>query len=85
MYDKAQCESDMVKVARTLHLSYRRSKYLLDRWYSGLNAEFPNAGDTIAHNNLMNRVAELVADYEANTNAKLNTVMALSDLQLPGD
>jgi len=50
-----------------------------------MNTEFPNEGATIAMNNLMNRVSELVADYEATSNAKLNTVMAMSNLTLPGD
>jgi hypothetical protein len=33
----------------------------------------------------MSRVAELVDDYDANGSAKLNTVLAKSDLSLPGD
>ena len=76
---------DAVVVARTMHLAYRRSKFLLDRWYNGANTEHPNEGGGIPVNNLMNRVAELVADYEASSNAKLNTVLAMSDLSLPGD
>ena len=84
-YGTGDFEQDATRVARTMHLSYRRAKYLLDRWYSGINVSFPNEGDGIAMNNLMNRVAELAADYEANSNAKLNTVMAKSDLTLPGE
>ncbi|MFA6661390.1 MAG: hypothetical protein WCS62_07245, partial [Bacilli bacterium] len=49
------------------------------------NAAFPNEGDGVAMNNLMNRVAELVADYDANSSAKLNTVLAMSNVTLPGD
>jgi len=49
-----------------------------------MNSQFPS--DKYPEvNNLMNRVAELKADYEESGNAKLNTVMAMSDLHLPGD
>lgn len=83
-YGPGEFEADAVRTARTLHLAYRRSEYLLSRWWSGLNTQFPN--ETYPEiNNLMNRVAELVADYHDNSNAKLNTVMAKSDLTLPGD
>lgn len=83
-YDPATFQADATKTARTLHLSFRRCQYLLSRWYAGMNTEFP--AETHADlNNLMNRVSELVTDYEANSNAKLNTVMAQSDLTLPGD
>ena len=78
-------DADAVVVARTLHLAYPRSKFLLDRWYNGANTEHPNEGAGIPVNNLMNRVAELVSDYEANSNAKLGTVLTMSDLTLPGD
>lgn len=84
-YTPTEFEADLVKEARTLHVAFRRAQFLLSRWYAGMNAEFPNSGGTIPHNNLMSRVAELIADYEANGNAKLNTVMALSDLTLPND
>lgn len=84
-YSKGEFEEDAKRTARTLHLAYRRSKYLLDRWWSGLNSDFPNSGDTVSMNNLMNRVSELVSDYEASSSAKLNTVLAKSDLTLPGD
>ena len=83
-YSNGEFESDALKVARVLHLSYRRCEYLLDRWYSGMNTQFP-AETYPALNNLMNRVAEKVADYDADSSAKLNTVLAISDLQLPGD
>jgi len=85
VYSTSEFSEDAVITAKTLHIAYRRCRYLLDRWYSGMNTEFPNEGATIAMNNLMNRVSELVADYEATSNAKLNTVMAMSNLTLPGD
>jgi hypothetical protein len=75
-------ETDAVKTARTLHLTYRRCEYLLARWYSGINNS--QTWDD-ATTNLMSRVAELVDDYDANGSAKLNTVLAKSDLSLPGD
>ena len=84
-YSPTEFEQDAQAVARSLHLAYRRSQYLLARWYAGMDAEFPNSGDTISMNNLINRVAELTADYDANGSAKLNTVMSKSNLQLPGD
>jgi len=83
-YGTSNFNDDATRTARTLHLAYRRCKFLLDRWYGGMNTEFP-AETFPAINNLMNRVAELTADYEATSNAKLNTVMAVSDLSLPGD
>lgn len=84
-YSTGDFNQDAEVVARTLHLSYRRCKYFLDRWWGGMNAEFPNEGAGIPINNLASRVAELVADYDAASNAKLNTVMAMSNLKLPGD
>lgn len=83
-YSGSEFQTDATRTARSLHLAYRRCTYLLSRWYSGINAQFP--AETYPDlNNLMSRVAELKADYEDNSNAKLNTVMKLSDLQLPGD
>jgi len=83
-YSAGDFEQDAVKTARALHISYRRCTYLLNRWWAGMNNQFPveQYGDL---HNLMNRVSELVQDYEADSNAKLNTVMAKSDLTLPGD
>ena len=83
-YGPGDFDPDAVRTARTLHLAYRRCKYLLDRWWGGINAAFPIETHPEL-NNLMTRVSELVADYEANSNAKLNTVMAKSDLTLPGE
>lgn len=84
-YGTGEFQQDAEKTARSLHLAFRRCEYLLDRWWSGMNTSFPNSGATVPMNNLMNRVAEMVADYEASSNAKLNTVMGMSNLQLPGD
>lgn len=84
-YTPSEFEEDAQAVARSMHLTYRRSQYLLSRWFAGMNSKFPNSGATVSMNNLMNRVAEIVSDYEANGSAKLNTVMAKSNLKLPGD
>ena len=84
-YSASEFEQDAAKAARTLHAAYLRAKYLQSRWFSGVNAEFPNSGGTIKHNDLMNRLGEIVTDFEASGNAKLNTILALSDITLPGD
>jgi len=81
MYSVSEFEQDAATVAATLHLAYRRCQFLLPRWYSGINNEISDPA-TI---NLMSRVAEMVADYEAEGSAKLNTVLAKSNLSLPGD
>jgi hypothetical protein len=81
---------DAQTAAKTMHLAYRRAKFILERWFSGLNAEIPNnatevfPGITGAEvTSLITRCSELVADYEAGSNAKLNTIIQLSDLKLP--
>ena len=84
-YARPDFEADAVKTARTLHVAFRRAQYLQARWNSGINADFPNSGDTIKHNDLMNRVNDLIADYLADGQGKLNQILALSDLTLPGD
>lgn len=83
-YSNADFENDAVRTARSLHMAYRRCTFLIARWYGGMNAEFP-VGTHPDLNNLMSRVAEMKTDYEATSSAKLNTVMAVSDLTLPGD
>ena len=36
---------DAQTAAKTMHLSYRRAKFILERWFSGLNADVPNDRD----------------------------------------
>lgn len=84
-YSTGEFEADAERTARSLHVAYLRCKYLLTRWYAGMNTEFPNSGDTIPMNDLMNRVSELVTSYEENSSAKLNTVLEKSNVVLPGD
>ena len=81
-YVTSDFANDATKGASTMHLAYRRAKYLLDRWYSGFDVQFQ---DNTAMTLFMARCEEIVEDYEATGQAKLNTVMALSDLTLPGD
>ena len=84
-YDINDLQDDMVSVAKALHLSYRRCKCVTDRWNSGLSDQVPNSGATAKYHTLMTRVGEFVASFESNNNAKLNQILALSNLKLPGD
>lgn len=89
-YSQSDLVTDVQTSARTMHLSYRRAKFVLERWFSGLNADIDNDATEYAPGitgaeitNIITRCSELVADYEAGTNAKLNTILQLSDLALP--
>lgn len=84
-YNTDTFRNDVVNTARSLHLSYRRAKFLLDRWYSGINNEIPNSGPDAQIHDLMNRCSDLVSDYEANNKAKLNTILLQSNLNLPSE
>jgi hypothetical protein len=81
-YSASEFSADMAKAARSLHLSYRRSQFLLTRWFSGINTS--QTWDD-ATTNLMSLMQGVVEDFEANGNAKRNVILAKSDLQLPGD
>jgi len=80
-YSSSDFDADAVTVARTIHLAYRRAQFVVARWYAGGFDADADAATT----NLVVRCTELIADMEANGNAKLNTVLAKSDLKLPGD
>lgn len=89
-YNSNDLVIDAQTAAKTLHVAYRRAKFVLERWFSGINAEIPNnstevfPGITGAElTSLITRCSELVADYEAGGNAKLTTIIQLSDLKLP--
>jgi hypothetical protein len=89
-YNQSDLITDIQVCARTMHLSYRRAKFILERWFSGLNTEIANdateytTGITgIEINNIITRCSEIVADYETGSNSKLNTILQLSDLSLP--
>jgi hypothetical protein len=88
-YSLADFVSDTVRAARVKHLAYHRDQFLLARWYAEFSAQVPNDTTVIADGltgqeitNIMVRATENIADMEANGNAKLNTVLAVSDLPL---
>jgi len=79
-------------VATLLEIAYRAAKRLSQDWYANLHGnDIPfdtaplddgNAQQPITHMDvygLVNRCDELLADYEAGNNAKLNTVLKLSN------
>jgi hypothetical protein len=62
----------------------------MERWNSGINAtvlndntEYSNGVTGVDIYNFINRCSELVADYESNSGAKLNTILALTQSSLP--
>jgi hypothetical protein len=78
--------------ATTLEIAYRLAKRVSQEWYAlgvGFDVPFDNApledgnGARPLTNmdvyGIMNRCDELIADYEAGNNAKLNTVIKGSD------
>jgi len=80
---------DTVRDARSKHLAYLRDKYLLSRWFAEFSSQVPNDATVVAEGltgqkitNIMVRALENTGDMEANDNAKLNTVLAVSDLPL---
>jgi len=88
-YSQAEFIADAVRGARALHLAYVRSQFLLARWYAEFSATIPNDATEVAPGltgqevtNIMVRATEMIADMEANNKAKLNTVLAVSDLPL---
>jgi len=89
-YNEADLGNDLFNTGETMHLAYRRAKFLLDRWNSGMSdavqndtTEYYDGVTGIDIHNFINRCSELVTDYETNTSAKLNTVLKLSNLTLP--
>lgn len=81
-YTQSDFASDARVAARTMHLAYRRARYILDRWNAGMNAEYAGVPDAVA---FIARITDMVNYFEANNNAYLEVVMKLSDLKLPGD
>jgi hypothetical protein len=83
-------------VATRLEIAYRDSIRLSQDWYANAHSEgIPFNTDPLDDGNLampitnmdvygiINRCDELIADYEASNNAKLNTILKLSNP--PGD
>ena len=81
-YSTTDLASDAKVAARTMHLAYRRARYILDRWNAGMNAKYAGVPDAV---NFMARISDMCAYFEASNGANLKHVMALSDLNLPGD
>lgn len=88
-YTQSEFIADVVKGARAMHLSYERSRFLLARWFAEFSADIPNDATEVAPGitgaeltNMIVRCSEMKTDMEANGSAKLNTVLAVSDLPL---
>jgi hypothetical protein len=81
-YGTTDFANDAKVAARTMHLAYRRTRYILDRWNAGMSAEYASVPDA---KNFMSRITDMCTYFEANNGANLKHVMALSDLKLPGD
>lgn len=81
-YSTGDFANDARIAARTMHVAYRRARYILDRWNAGMDTEYAGVPDAVA---FMARVADMVAYFEANANEYLEDVMQVSDLKLPGD
>ena len=81
-YSTTDLASDAKVAARTMHLAYRRARYILDRWNAGMSTEYASLPDAV---NFMAHIVDMVTYFEANEQANLKHVMTLSDLKLPGD
>lgn len=79
--------------ATTLEIAYRLAVRVSQEWYAlNMGADIPfdtnaledgNGARPLTHMDVygvINRLDELIADYEANNNAKLNTVIIASDI-----
>lgn len=90
----AFCNEQIRRSADQLAQCYYRAKMALDQWAVLEQANIPNDdtervldnanldGRPVIHgddvHNILNRLTEFVADYEATNNAKLNTVLSVS-------
>jgi len=88
-YTQAEFIQDVVRGARAHHLAYERGRFLLSRWFAEFSATIPNDATEVAPGitgaevtNIINRCVEQTEDMEANSNAKRNTILAVSDLPL---
>jgi hypothetical protein len=85
---------DTKNQTRALHSIYWRAKFLTSEWYGHdlANNGIPNTSSIVGNSgftgieltNIIVRCLELITDMETNNNAKLNTIIAVSDLSLPG-
>jgi hypothetical protein len=88
-YTQAEFIADVVRAARAHHLAYERGQFILARWYAEFSAGVPNDATEVAPGitgaeitNVIVRCSEQIADMEAGGSAKLNTILAVSDLPL---
>ena len=88
-YTQSEFIEDVVRGARAHHLAYERGRFLIARWNAEFSAVIPNDATEVAPGltgvevtAIITRCIEQTADMEANGNAKLNTVLAVSDLPL---
>lgn len=84
-YTQSDFNDDAMVTARTLHAAYNRCKVLRQRWVSTFSAIETDPARQL----LMEFVNEYVAMCEASgapySVLKLDLVLAMSDLKLPGD
>ena len=59
-------------------IAYNNADLVVDG--AGTDGRHPITG--ISVNNLITRLSELIADYEASSNAKLNTILSVADEQI---
>ena len=80
--------------ADRLAQAYNFANIVIDEWNSGASADFPNDGAEVLQDGadvdgrpivdgaelhlLITRLTELQTDYEATSNAKLNTILAVA-------
>ena len=88
-YTRSEFIQDVVRGARAHHLAYERGRFLIARWYAEFSGSIPNDATEVAPGltgaeitNIIVRCSEQKADMEAAGNAKLNTILAVSDLPL---
>lgn len=88
------CNEKVRPAAEKLAQAYVFAKQVLDEWTAHGGVTFvPNTSDTVSDsasvdgrpvitganvNNVINRLSELVTDYEADTSAKLNTILQVA-------
>jgi hypothetical protein len=88
-YTQTEFIQDVVRGARAHHLAYERGRFLIARWYAEFSASIPNDATEVAPGitgaeatGIITRCLEQVADMQDGSNAKLNTILAVSDLPL---
>jgi hypothetical protein len=88
-YTQTEFIQDVVRGARAHHLAYERGRFLIARWFAEFSASIPNDATEVAPGitgaevtSIITRCSEQKTDMEASGNAKLNTILAVSDLPL---